>query len=150
MNDVLAVEVFSMENLAIPMEKGKLVNAFYLLPFVFWYAAISIQGLEWDTRLGLLKMAFHIFVDWYQRYHRCTKRNLNGCKFFVEISDLKRHIITTLFPYHPTGQRTSIAYNRVGTHSIENLFGYVRINSHFDHTWSKLLLAVARSNYVRP
>jgi hypothetical protein len=66
MNDVLAVGVFSMENLAILMEKGKPVDALYLLPFVCWYAAISIQGLEWDTRLGLRKMAFYIFVDWYE------------------------------------------------------------------------------------
>jgi hypothetical protein len=141
-----------MEDLAIPMEKGKLVDALWLLPFVFWYGAIAIQGLEWDIRLGLLKMAFHIFVDWYQPYHRCTKGNLNGCKFFVEIPDLKRYIITTLFLYHPTGQRTSIAYNRIGTRPIENLFGYVHVNSHFDHTWSTSIIpgGCASSNYVRP
>jgi hypothetical protein len=101
--------------------------------------------LEWDTRLGLRKMAFYIFVDWYEWYHRCTNGNLNGRKFFVEIPDLMSYINTNLFLYHLTSQRTSIAYNWIGTHPIENLFGYVRVNSHFDHTWPKFLLAVARA-----
>jgi hypothetical protein len=97
MNDVLAVEVFAIENLASLLQKGKLVDALYLLPFVCWYAAISIQGLEWDTRLGLLKMAFYVFVESYHRYHSRAKGQRRGRKFFLEIPDFMRYINTRMF-----------------------------------------------------
>jgi hypothetical protein len=41
-NDVLAVEVFAIENLVVLLDEGKLVEVLYLVPFVAWYAAISI------------------------------------------------------------------------------------------------------------
>jgi hypothetical protein len=146
MNDVLAVEVFSVDNLTTLKNQGKLFEAYYLLPFVCWYSAITIQGLGWEARLELLKMAFHIFALWYQQSKNPPRGYMKGHKFFVERPDLKRYLNTTLFLYFITSKRKPIAYNRIGTHPVENLFGLVRVSSHFDHTWPKFLMAIARGS----
>jgi hypothetical protein len=145
MNDVLAVEVFAIDNLEKVMRKGQLIEACYLLPFVCWYSAMAIQGLEWETRLYLLKIAFYVFADWYKRYTQLQGDFFKTAKFFVEIADLARYLNTILFLYHVTAKRNPIAYNRIGTHPVENIFGLVRVRSHFDHTWPKFLMSIARA-----
>jgi hypothetical protein len=145
MNDVLAVEVFSMDNLMILLSEGKFVESYYVLPFACWYTALSVRGLTWETRLNLFRISFVVFADWYHRYMQLPREFLQSRKFFVEIQDLPRYLNTILFLFHLTGQERPIAFNRIGTHSIENLFGLVRVNSHFNHTWPMFLTAIARA-----
>jgi hypothetical protein len=144
MNDVLAVEVFTMDNLVTLVYNYNMLEAYYLLPFVCWYSAISIQDLAWETRLNLIRCAFYVFVDWYHRAMR-LREFLKDKKFFVEIPDIPRYLNTLLFLFQLTRMKKPVAFNRIGTHPIENLFGYVRITSHFLHTWPKFLMSIGRA-----
>jgi hypothetical protein len=145
MNDVLAVEVFTFGNLSVLLYENQFLEAYYLFPFVCWYAVISIQGLTWETRLNLLKCAFYVFADWYERSPRLPREFLKENKFFVEIPDIPRYLNTIVFLFQVTRQEKPIAYNRIGTHPVENLFGYVRITCHFLHTWPKFLMSIGRA-----
>jgi hypothetical protein len=145
MNDVLAVEVFSIDNLMILMTDGKFLEAYYVLPFACWYTAISVRGLTWETRLNLLRIAFIVLAEWYHQYLQLPSEFVRNQKFFVEIQDLPRYLNTIIFLFHLTAKEQPIAYNRIGTHPIENLFGLVRVNSHFNHTWPMFLTSIARA-----
>jgi hypothetical protein len=123
MNDVLAVEVFTFNNLSRLLDDHKFLEAYYLFPFVCWYAVISIEGLSWETRLNLLRCAFCVFVDWYKRSAQLKREFLKDKKFFAEIPDIPRYLNTILFLSQVTRQKKPIAYNRIGTHPVENLFG---------------------------
>jgi hypothetical protein len=82
MNDVLAVEVFAMDNVAKLVRDGKVMEAYHLLPFASWYTAIALQGLSWDTRLSLLTIAFYTFVESYQQSRSLLKEFLVFPKVF--------------------------------------------------------------------
>jgi hypothetical protein len=71
----------------------------------------------------------------------------NSCK--VEIfrwdsrsADVSEH---NTFLLHLTAETKPTAYNRTRTHPIENLFGLVRVNSHFNHTRPMILTSIARA-----
>jgi hypothetical protein len=145
MNDVLAVELFTIDNLEKLVVDGKMIEAYYLLPFVCWYTAIAVQGLSWETRLSLLEIAFFIFVDWYRQSRSLPAEFFGYRKFFVELIDLPRYLNTILFLYQITLRREPVAYNRLGTHSVENIFGLTRVSCHFHHTWPKFLRSSARA-----
>jgi hypothetical protein len=143
MNDVLAVQLFTFENLMKLIDAGELNGAYYLAPFVFWYGAISITNLSFELRLGMLRASFELFRNWYKSYKR-SKSHLEG-RFFALENDLKRYMNTVLFLFHLTRARQPIAFNHIGTHPIENLFGIIRVLSHFTHTWPRFLSCTVRS-----
>jgi hypothetical protein len=66
MNDMFAVRLFCIENVLVLMteQHPNCCAFYYLLPFLLWYAAISIANLDPQVRLDLLSMGFHIFRDW--------------------------------------------------------------------------------------
>jgi hypothetical protein len=97
MNDILAVEVFSIDNLMIFMTDRRFVEPYYILPFTCWYTAISVRGLTWETRLNLLRIAFVVLADWYHRYLELSPEFIRNRKFFVEFQDLPRYLNTMLF-----------------------------------------------------
>jgi hypothetical protein len=148
MSDVLAVEVFTMDNLRNLIENEKLVEAYYMLPFVCWYTAIALEALSWDTRLSLLRITWSVFTHWYDQWQSLPPGFLACRKFFVELIDLPRYMNTILFLYHITSRREPVAYNRLGTHSVENMFGLIWVTSHFQHTWPRFLGSSTRAVVV--
>jgi hypothetical protein len=46
-------------------EHPNVYGAYYLIPFVLWYAATSVEDLGRDLLLALV-MAFHIFRNWFR------------------------------------------------------------------------------------
>jgi hypothetical protein len=95
---------------------------------------------------------YHLKCSFSNYTNQCStdqsKGHLGGRKFFLEIPDLMRYMNTVIFLYHITSRKRAVAFNRLGTHPIENLFGYVRIKSHFAHTWPKFLMSVARAIFI--
>jgi hypothetical protein len=66
MNDIFAIRLFSVENLlTLVMEEDlNVYGAYYFMPFVLWYAVISVEDLGRDLRFALLAVTFHIFRNW--------------------------------------------------------------------------------------
>jgi hypothetical protein len=96
MNDILAVQPFSVENLPSLTRIGDVSGAHYLAPFVAWYAAIAIPDLRVSLRLNLLTVSFAVCRDWF-RIAGSDRGSAPGGKFFTEKIDLVRYLHTILF-----------------------------------------------------
>jgi hypothetical protein len=130
MNDVFAIILFSVEDLlTLAMEEHlNVYGAYDLMPFVLWYAVISIEDLGRDLRFTLLAVAFHIFRNWLRitvEQTRGKNRNpkLPGAKFFAEVIDLIRDLNLIIFLSHTVRDYNELSLNHMRTHSVENLFG---------------------------
>jgi regulator of replication initiation timing len=164
MNDVYAVELFSVKNLIILLQEKdcNLREIEYMTPFVLWYYAVSVTDLSRDTRLSLLKIVFRIFKKWsMQRFDEngAVKRTYvakdeentdskTGRKkvFLAENQDLMRFLNTVILLYFLIKNCENIALNRIGTHPVENYFGLIRVESHFDHTWDRFMSVAAKAS----
>jgi hypothetical protein len=64
-NTIFTTRLFSVENLLtfVMQDDLNVYGADYLMPFVLWYAAISIKNLGRDLRFALLTVAFRIFQN---------------------------------------------------------------------------------------
>jgi hypothetical protein len=164
MNDVYAVELFSVKNLIILLQEKdcNLREIEYMTPFVLWYYAVSVTDLSRDTRLSLLKLVFRIFKKWsMQRFDEngVVKRmyvakdeentdSKTGRKkvFLAENQDLMRYLNTVILLYFVIKNCENVALNRIGTHPVENYFGLIRVASHFDHTWDRFMSVAAKAS----
>jgi hypothetical protein len=80
MNDILAIELFSLDNLVRLWSWGNLEcnssgtefelkygsEIEYVMPFVLWYVTVSVNKLTRQMRLDLLIVVFKILVKWYR------------------------------------------------------------------------------------
>lgn len=164
MNDVFAIELFSMDNLirllSVPATDIDFDEIEYLMPFVLWYYAISVDDLSRRVRLDLLAIAFRIFVRWASiripeppadGVHFLSHNQIFGfteglTMFFTEAPDLARYMNTIVFVYQTIRGLDDVALNRLGTHPVENFFGLVRVTCHYTHTWDRILSAVAKAS----
>jgi hypothetical protein len=133
-NDVFAVQVFSLENLLTLFKSGDIAGAYYLTPFVTWYASILISDLHSSLRPDLLTLSFAAFHDWFSQIQMVTGA-MPFTKFFTEKIDLIRYINTMIFLHQVVSTFSEIALNRIGTHLVENIFGLMRVAVNRNHSW---------------
>jgi hypothetical protein len=151
MNDIYAVEVFSVENLVHLIQsfseedqsEVKMREIEYLTPFVLWYAAVAIGELRRELRLELLEIVFIIFRKWLI-VGRGVFPSRRGPKLVVEILNLKRYLNSVIFLYHVIRDYDNVELNRIGTHPVENFFGLIRVSCHENHSWDRFLSAAAK------
>jgi hypothetical protein len=148
MNDIFAVQLFSVDNLIALLAKGDVYGAYYLTPFVMWYAAISISELDVSLRFDLLAISFVVLRDWFRQGFTEAGRIPDG-KFFTEKIDLIRYLNTILFLHEALGSFPEIALNRIGTHPVENLFGLMRVASNADHRWERCKGAIIKATLMK-
>jgi hypothetical protein len=113
MNDVLAIQLFSIDNritLFVADESAtSLPEIEYLTPFALWYAVVAIESLTRNMRLALLEIAFRIFARWHTIFSglpaekvrdstvgdNCTAGRFTS--FAVEGIDLIRYMNSVVF-----------------------------------------------------
>ena len=150
MNDVLAVDLFTFPNLLKLWEAKDYMSCKYMLPFVLWYGGISIGGLPPRTRILFFSLAFRCLGVWLayapkvDRSHKIICSDGQRRRFVAEACDLRRYLNTLLFLIHVTSVSESIAFNRIGSHPLENAFGLIRLQSKNRHKCRKMLRVVAR------
>jgi len=62
-NDMLAVDLFSLENVQILLSEGDYIGRYYLLLFACEHVAMEIVELSKETRREQTVIAFGIFKD---------------------------------------------------------------------------------------
>jgi hypothetical protein len=164
MNDIWAIELFSIENLIKLLEcpEKSQDEIEYMAAFTLWYASIGIDGLTRHVRLSLLKISFLLLARWIRLYQTeqqmKRKKHLSlpnrqkwkpsPYKFPVVLSDGMRYLNSIPFLYWIIRDYEDAALNRIGTHSVEHFFALIRLAAHSDHSWERFLSAAAKGILV--
>jgi hypothetical protein len=100
----------------------------------------------------MIELCFQCFADWIAWAPRSLDRNHfmihpETCvKYVAELLDLKRYTNSLLFLYKILRNIIgSIGLNRLGTHSVENMFGLVRMKCKSKHKYMSFLRAFSQS-----
>jgi hypothetical protein len=147
MNDVFAVQFFSLENLLTLFKSGDIAGAYYLAPFVTWYVSISISDLHSSLRLDLLTLSFAVFRDWYIRTQMDTGA-VPFIKFFTEKINLIRYMNMTIFLHQVVSTLSEIALNRFRSHPVENIFSLMGVAANGNHSWDRCKGAVTKASLM--
>jgi hypothetical protein len=100
----------------------------------------------------MIELCFRCFADCIARTPRSPDCNHfmihreNYVKYVAELPDLKRYTNSLLFLYNILRNTTgSIAFNRLRTHPVENMFGLVRMKCKSKHKYTSFLRAFSQS-----
>jgi hypothetical protein len=100
-----------------------LCEVWYMTPFVLWCDAIAVADLSRQVRLDLLRIAFPGLLKWASIRIPCSSELLSQLQVFGNpCSRLK-----------------------FGG-AVENLFGFIRLACHDDHSWDGVRGAVAKGS----
>jgi hypothetical protein len=127
----------------------------YFLPFVLWVVAVRNPHLTMAMRSHLLEMAFWIFYNKLQDLQKGLAEGISQIKhkgdvvYFASESALIRYCNTLLglmvaLKHYPS----FLGMDRLGTHPLENFFGFVRLGCKYDHTWYRMLNVMAKGAFV--
>jgi hypothetical protein len=159
LKDELALYTFTLHNLLKLYNHADFDGAYFLLPFVALNLAVRNPVLTNGTRLDLIQAAFHVFFSMIKNYPRTGARAgiyeagragtdvkktfwtknmcIRACNLCVGLT----WAITTTPDY--------LALGRIGTHSMECLFGTTRSVLRGDTRWEKFLSAEVDAMMVR-
>jgi hypothetical protein len=161
LKDDLALEAFSPGNLMGLWEQNK-TGAYYMLPFVCLRLAVMTDGMTPELRLDLLCIAFRMFFKMKVEYPATGAANgiyevgkragqkktlwtqevcCRGCNLCVALA-----WIIGRYQSLGIGQ---LALNRIGTHSVECLFGTTRSVLRGDTRWERFLSAQVDAALIR-
>lgn len=153
MRDCYPLEIFTIQNMIKLGESGKINEAKYLLPFAMFAEALRNPIYDLFTRLQLLNISFSVFRHYYAQISKYKKlpngfsQNLNGATIalsFANKANLIRWLNTIIAIYHSLLYNDNVALGRIGTHDLEALFGQIRIDSAFKHTWANAKRILAK------
>lgn len=156
MRDSYAKELFNITSLMKLVNEGESEAAAYFLPYSVWAEAAFNEGLDSESRIYLLSIAFYAFYAFYIQsfekkcgyiYDRNVEESI--ALTFAERNTIIRCTNTVIFQIHSIkkaiAQQSSIGLNRLGTHCLENFFGNVRnLCKNFD-SYENILSNVAHS-----
>ena len=141
MSDVYAIALFQFVSFKKIRDKLGNDEDLFMAPFTFLNEAIRSTSLSKKERLVLIESAFHLFkwnldmqiqnpsADWKGKYSEKCKGTLLGTEIFlIRCINLCFGLTIALT------RDIDIPLDRVGSHVLENYFGFVRLASKNKHT----------------
>jgi hypothetical protein len=158
MRDDLALQVFTMKNLLALAEKRDDAAGIYFLPWVCLCHAIRNPRLSIPTRLDLLAVAFYMFFVMKRCYPKTGRKagivqqgGATGTKTFWRTSTCVRGCnlcVALYWAIWKYGEGTELALYRIGSHSVECLFGMTRSMLNNDMRWGSFLSTQAKAMMI--
>ena len=158
MKDAYALSMFSWYTFTTLMEKGRFEAAFYVLPYVYLVESIRSPLLSKNTRLSFLAYAFDIFKHHYQQVTTSTsddmflpryKKTALGVLFGDEIFLIRLMNTCLGLAIGINSNISTLALARIGSHDLELFYGFMRIVSHFNHSYSNAIHSAVRAIILR-
>jgi hypothetical protein len=153
LKDNLTLEVFCLENLLRLWETNK-TGGYFMFPFVSLRLAVMTEALATETRLALLRVAFYMFFKMMEEYPG------TGAEDGIYETSKRARVRKTLWTKEVCFRRANLcaalawlirnyaalriqfpAINRIGTHSVECLFGTTRSVLRDGTWWKRFLFA---------
>lgn len=160
MRDVYAIDLFKFSNLIKILSAQQFNASLCFIPYVLWFEASLNAVLTPEARVWVLKLAFevakrHMIIMSTNREEWCSEIGMNGSskKRFLTFhtkAHLKRLMVSLLsliVMIQKEGE--AFAFDRTGTHPLENFNGYVRINSLNYDTAPNVTKICARAQLVK-
>ena len=156
MKDFYPLKIFTMENVQKLLDANHFAEAMYLLPYSLWVAAITIPGVEKESRIELLKMSFGLFHSLFLHSYNhddvsgitYTARGSSSALFFADDALLIRSMNATFVSAVALTKFDEIALDRIGTHVLENFFGKIRYMCDNYDSWQHILSATAKAQMI--
>lgn len=153
MRDILALELFDINNVVTLLEKNNVILAIALMPMSLFHFAIRSINLPLYDRIYCFTLSFwllHIFLlNTQLRNKRIIGLQKNEskeyCSFYSEIG-LKRFmntILAILIAFNM--EYESICLDRFGTHCLELFFGLIRGFSKGVDGWERFYSTVGKT-----
>jgi hypothetical protein len=148
LKDDLALKTFTVANLMKLWDKKELTGVYFFMPLVALSLAIRNDLLSRETRLGLIQTAFSIFFTMVKQYPQTggaygiyensakagERKTLWTRVMCIRACNLCIGLYWAINEY-PEG----LGLGRIGTHSVECLFGTTRSMLRGDTQWSRFL-----------
>jgi hypothetical protein len=158
MRDAYALQFFSMKNCLKCLQGEHLTQFMYLLPFTLQEDVIRNTDLSRTERLAKAVLSFRLLVHYfdlccgkhYPGVHGrfCEKRG-SVAVTFAEDAAWPRILNTSLaliqFILDADGHWS---FSRLGSHCLENFFGFIRQNAKGDNRMTRALHIIAKTHMV--
>jgi hypothetical protein len=157
MRDAYALQCFSLENCLKCLEKDRLTEFLYLLPFTLQQDVIRNPELSRYDRLAKAVLSFKLLVHYCtlsfgDRLPTVTQRfqsKKTEALTFAENSVWPRLLNSALaliqFIIEADGDWS---FSRLGSHCLENFFGFIRQNSRGDDRYKMAVHIIAKTQMV--
>ena len=146
MQDSLAVQMFSLENLAKLFEMRNISALSFFLLVSLLTVALREQVLTVQERLSLLELGYFYMLGYYgcsQEIPGSLPHAKTARQNHVRAFDLSfvREYCNTVYGILRVLHKTNgtIALNRIGSNPLEHLFGLVRMKSKSVHTFDRMI-----------
>lgn len=162
MRDVYALEFFSLTNLITLLEKSYYDEAIAFMPFACYQEACYNRILDQKGRMFLLILAFESAIRLYRLENIPVSQYAGGVNnirskktnhlTFLPLCQIKRLIVkifSTLYLYSHNAAGEYFAFDRLGTHPLENFNGYLRVNSHFKNAIKTATSLCAKAHLLK-
>lgn len=156
MSDAFAIALFQFTSFIEVIKKTDGDEACYLAPFTFLNEAIRSPLLSIDSRINLIQCAYNMFwwnyqnitnnknLLWKEKYHDGLAGTLLGTRIYmIRCMNLCFGIAVGILHIH------ECPLDRIGTHVLENFFGFIRLASKNYHTPNMMFVHTARGIIFR-
>lgn len=142
MKDCYPLELFAERHIHKALETKNWNFIYYSLPINLLTNAIRNPYLANEVRMYLLETSFYFLI-----------------KLFYDLPNLKsvphtrigviRLINTVVGLYVALCKYDYVHMGHIGTHPLENYFGFIRIASHYDHSCTNIFMAIGKAAFIK-
>jgi hypothetical protein len=157
MRDSYALQLFTLSNCLKCLQNQNMMAFMYLLPWSLQEEVIRSPLLSRQERLNKAVISFKLLLHYYhlcslphaegisQRFSSKTTKAVTFAENSVWPRILNSAIALIQFVLDAT---ENSSFSRLGTHCLENFFGFVRRNSYGDDRFSPSLRIIAKATVV--
>jgi hypothetical protein len=157
MRDAYALQCFTVKNCLKCLEKERLTEFLYLLPFTLQQEVVRNPTMSRYNRLAKAILSFKLLVhffylSWGDHHPSVTQRftsKRTEALTFAEDSDWPRLLNSALaliqFIVEADG---NWSFSRLGSHCLENFFGFIRQNAKGDDRYLRAVQIIAKTQIV--
>jgi hypothetical protein len=111
-----------------------------------WFASLCDREIPLSCRKQTIELSFRCSCEWLQRAPQGLRWWLDiensepPFKYVAELSDLRRYLNSLLFLEKLLAIHDgALALNCIGTHPVENMFGFIRMKCQWKHNYIAFL-----------
>jgi hypothetical protein len=153
MRDAYPLAIMRVENIVALIGQDAIIEAIARLPMTLCFAAIRLESIPRETRSYLLRISF--FLVWKVREMREIGIDPNpetakqdSITIFTSRWTI-RFLDTLLLLIFCIEKYRRLALDRLGTHPLENFFGFVRWDSNDINTAEQMIRTIAHADIAR-
>ncbi len=142
MTDSYPLKLFSTETVLKSIEFKDYHLLFFILPFNVIIESLKNPNLSIDSRVFLLDLAYQFL------FFHLFQKNYNKNSIHSRIG-IERIINTIIGLAVALKSFDFIRLGNISSHPLENLFGIIRLSSHYDHSWYNMINSLSKGFFIK-